>query len=831
MERGDVLGALEIVELALAFTGEERSDFLQRCCGNDASLRRRVDELLEADARAGGLLEPPVERGGDQLLGDLLPPLLVGRRVGAYTVRRALGAGGMGTVYEAEQEHPRRTVALKMMRLGLGSPEAVRRFQLEGEVLGRLHHPGIAQVYETGTFGEEGEPALPYFAMEYVEGALDLVSYARAHALVLEERLVLFERVCEAVQYGHEKGVIHRDLKPQNLLVAPGGRPVVIDFGLARASDPELRRSSLFTQTGSLLGTLPYMAPEQVGGDPAAVDVRADVYALGAVLFELLCDRPLFDFTGLGLPRAALRIENEEAPRPSRLRPGLPRELDWVVLKALAKDPRRRYGTVGALAADLRRFRALEPLRAGPPSRLYRLSLFVRRHRVGVAAGSLVLATLLAGTGGIYAALLRANRSAALAAEREVELRPLADAGRLRYLEQEGERLWPPGPGLLGAYDDWLERADRVLGRVPQHEAALAELRGRAGTGEWRTSTVAQLVRDLRAFGDPERGLRAGVAARRAFAAGVLERSVTGPEAQAGWEAVRARTADPAGAYGGRPVPPQIGLLPLGPDPASGLLEFAHLQTGEAPARDPRTGALILSEETALVFVLLPGGSTTAGAQRGDPAGARYDPGAQPDETPRPVSLEAFFLSKYELTQAQWQRATGSNPSLHAPDSGPYTGRHPVERVSWLDCAEVLDRLGLQLPTEEQWEYGARGGTDTPWWTGADVASLQGAANVADASAREVHGVKWQYDVVLRDGRAEHAPVGSYRANPHGLHDVHGNVFEWCRGGAAGEPQPYRGGSFRYPARWGRSSNREFLAPSHAYDNLGVRPARAVEWE
>ena len=151
-----------------------------------------------------------------------------------------------------------------------------------------------------------------------------------------------------------------------------------------------------------------------------------------------------------------------------------------------------------------------------------------------------------------------------------------------------------------------LQRADRVLGRVPQHEAALAELRGRAGTGEWRTSTVAQLVRDLRAFGDPERGLRAGVAARRAFAAGVLERSVTGPEAQAGWEAVRARTADPAGAYGGRPVPPQIGLLPLGPDPASGLLEFAHLQTGEAPARDPRTGALILSEETALVFVLLP---------------------------------------------------------------------------------------------------------------------------------------------------------------------------------------------------------------------------------
>jgi len=296
-----------------------------------------------------------------------------------------------------------------------------------------------------------------------------------------------------------------------------------------------------------------------------------------------------------------------------------------------------------------------------------------------------------------------------------------------------------------------------------------------------------------------------------------------------------------------------MGLRPISPDTESGLWEFAHLMTG-VPAERGADGTLVRTEETGVVLVLLPGGTFSMGAQSGDPTGQNYDPQAMGSEGPvHEVELSAYFLSKYELTQGQWLRLTGRNPSFHQPPGGRAPSLlHPVEQVSWLDCMEWLPRAGLKLPSEAQWEYGARAGTDTPWWTGADRESLQEkhAANLADQAAARA-GAWWEAEInewpELDDGYAWHAPVGTYSANAFGLHEVAGNLWEWCLDGF--EPGFYgrspkqdpiapwegastrvaRGGGFRNAATDARSARLTNRAPPVANDSLGVRPARAID--
>ncbi len=322
----------------------------------------------------------------------------------------------MGTVYEAEQDNPRRPVALKVIRHGLVSPALLKRFAYEVEILGRLHHPGIAQIYEAG-LGEDGRP---FFALEFIPG-LPLTEYVRRHQLDPAARLALAARVCDAVQYAHERGVIHRDLKPGNILVDEAGQPKIIDFGVARATDADVRTTTSRSEIGQLLGTLSYMSPEQVMGDPSEIDQRSDVYSLGVILFELLSDQLPYNLENLPLPEVAHVIREREPSRLGSIRSVFRGDVETIVGKALEKDKARRYASAGELASDIRRHLNNEPIRAHPASALYHLRKFARRNKALVIGVAGVFAALLLGTIVSVLFALRAVQNEQLANEKERE--------------------------------------------------------------------------------------------------------------------------------------------------------------------------------------------------------------------------------------------------------------------------------------------------------------------------------------------------------------------------------------------------------------------------
>lgn len=334
--------------------------------------------------------------------------------IGAYRLRRKVAEGGMGVVYEAEQESPRRTVALKMLKPGQSTLITRKRFEHEARALGRLNHPGIAQIYEAGVtsmpFGDQH-----FFAMEFVDGP-PLAEYARQMRLDMDARMELMRKVCDAVEHAHGEGIVHRDLKPSNILVSSGGQPKVLDFGVASLAFNE-DATTHYTAAGELLGTLAYMSPEQIHEGSLTVDQRTDVYALGVMLYELVADRPPYNLARLPLPRAAQIIcEQEPDPLPS----SVPLQLAAVIGKALEKTKVRRYQSVAELGSDLGRFLSDSPVLAKPSSQWEQLKRFARRNRTLVASTAAVILVLAAGTVVSTLQALRARRAelAALDAEK-----------------------------------------------------------------------------------------------------------------------------------------------------------------------------------------------------------------------------------------------------------------------------------------------------------------------------------------------------------------------------------------------------------------------------
>jgi non-specific serine/threonine protein kinase/serine/threonine-protein kinase len=509
---------------ALDRAPDQWSEFLDEACGSDAELRSMTDQLLQSHRAIGSIhagAPPPVT--GDRPV----PAERAGTVIGPYKLLEQIGEGGFGVVYMAEQDRPvKRRIALKVIKPGMDTRQVIARFEAERQALAMMDHPNIAKVFDAGTTepplsldgrgaGGEGDDLAPrsslltphrgrpYFVMELVQG-VPITDYCDQCNLTTRERLELFVTVCQAVQHAHQKGVIHRDIKPTNILVAmQDGRPApkIIDFGVAKAINQQLTEHTLATGYAQIIGTPLYMSPEQAELSPLGVDTRSDIYSLGVLLYELLTGTTPFDKDRLhSVPYDELRriIREEEPPRPStkistlaagmadtvaehrrtdvrRLRQTVHGELDWIVMKALDKDRNRRYEIASGLGRDIERYLNDKPVQACPPSTVYRLRKYVRRHRVPLTFAALLLA----------ASGYLAFSNAAIERERDAKTMATARAKAISDLFQTVLASPARGGRIMGSQytvrellDDYSASLDSQLAGQPDAEA---EIRGTIG--------------------------------------------------------------------------------------------------------------------------------------------------------------------------------------------------------------------------------------------------------------------------------------------------------------------------------------------------------------
>ena len=483
----------ELFHSACDYPPEQRKARLLESCPEDEDLRREVESLLNQEISLNGPLERVAQQAGERRF-----PQAIGR----YRIRALVGEGGMGAVYEAEQENPRRTVALKVVRSVLAAPELRRRFVQESQALGRLQHPGIAQIYEAGSADTDLGPQ-PYFAMELIRG-VPLLEYSRQRGLDTRQRVEVMRKVCEAVDHAHQRGIIHRDLKPGNILVDETGQPKILDFGVARVMDSEINTTRQ-TSVGDLVGTLAYMSPEQIGADPGQVDARSDVYALGVLLYEQLAGRLPYE-TGRQVHEAA-RVIREEDPAPLRELARSDRsDLETIVHKALEKDKTRRYASAAALAADLDRFLRDEPILARPPSAIYQGRKFARRHRALVGGAAAVFLVLAGGIVVSTAEAIRANRERDRALRAEQAASAVNDFLQNDLLAQAGARAQA---GRSGSSDPDLKvrtaldrAAARIAGKFDSQPLVEASIRRTIGLAYYDLNSFAKAQEHLERAAD-----------------------------------------------------------------------------------------------------------------------------------------------------------------------------------------------------------------------------------------------------------------------------------------------------------------------------------------
>ncbi len=936
-----------------------------------ADHRRSASDYLAQFPGADGLICEELAR--------LLAPEAGGERqneIGPYTIERELGRGAQGVVYMAHDRRLHRRVALKVLKnLSGESSEIVLRFRREAELASRLDHPGICSVLEMGS-----SQSTHYLAMRFVEGETlaSVLSKQRASNTDLEtahlriseadsrpeasvaseppdtdrpktlheitEAILIIEKAAHALHHAHTLGIIHRDIKPGNIMIAQSGDPVVLDFGLARETDGE---SASLTHSGDLFGTPAYMSPEQLLAKRVVLDARTDVYSLGVTLYEAVTLRRPFEAP----TREALfhAIQVSEPANPRKHNPNLARDLVTVIQTAIAKDRNRRYQSAQDLAEDLRRVRSREPIKARPQPVWVKAGLWCKRHP-GIAAAT--VAALLSLAGGLIATMNQRDRAELALADWE----RLADRVRLEELIKEADQeLWPIHPSLVNRAESWLARARDLVLRLPVHENSLSQLRALALPysekdraedqaehssrveaktlkrseqiqvaretisqcddfakklseeiqslpSDRRPETKASQSRILEArtraegrlldllaeqradeqeipprrtyrFSDAKLSLQQAELARlidglRSLGSDLGPSSPTIPDVDRrrressqivartleackdDWASARGRLKLRA-EFSEVDLEPCLGLIPLGKDAHSGLELFYDPTTGSEPTRD-ENGFVRMDGECGVVFVFLAGGKTRVGTQSDDDGEPLFDDSADIDDREIvSVELDPFFIAMFELTQGQWQRSTGENPSAFYPGKAwrhpgmnPVSWSHPVESITWEEADRALRRLNYTLPTEAQWEYAARGGSPYPYCNGDSPDSTQAVANLSDRSLRTSYeDERWPTET-WTDGWVAHAPVGRFEKNRFGLHDVHGNVWEWCRDsyllsgrqlragdGLLVEAPPsdsraVRGGSYNDLANRARLGNRFGLQASHRQATVGLRPVK-----
>jgi formylglycine-generating enzyme required for sulfatase activity len=867
------------------------------------------------------------------------------RTIDRYNVGGEIGRGGMATVRSVRDLELDRDLAMKVIARAGGV--ARRRFLAEASVTGRLDHPGIVPVHDLGV---DGEGRL-FFTMRRVEGIDFEQAIARVHARdrdwTLSRALEVLIKVCDTLAFAHTRGIVHRDLKPSNVMTGRFGEVYVVDWGLARArpghedgSPSAVNRAEdadenpWLTRDGDVTGTPAYMSPEQAMGKASEIDARSDVYAAGAILYQLLTNRRPYSDRGRDVStREVLARVVAGPPDPVRnLRRDAPVELVAICEKAMQREPRERFTSMEEMARDLRAFLERRVVAAHASGIRARARKWISRNR------ALSLVCGLALTGGLLA-ITNVVYERAEARRRLVYV----SGGQLASAFEE---LWPPGLESLPVLQRWISDVREYLSTREENLARLNELQQRARPMDPsrpaerkaradRDDRIRHLIQWITELRDMGRDFDAGVnrlpeGCGRSWVVreiGLNERMLheaedqpmpqvtfefDDPDDQRLYDALVRVLQDQAAFTGGEPRPsllhlaewglsasrrvaqqsledarglwveaiasitderacplyhglhlaPQLGLLPIGRDPASGLWEFAHVLSGEVPTRTA-DGRLEMREDGAIILVLIPGGTLLRGSQRERIDAPNFDPWAEANAPCGDrVPLEPFFLSKYEMTQGQWLRVVGWNPSSYAPSSDPsvasiyadtrfgVSGLHPVEQVSIVDAALVTKVLGLTLPTEAQWEWAARATSDRPWWSGWEPCEAQGTENFADRSAAFWHTAPFAETAAaggFDDGWPVHAPVGSLAPNRFGLHDMLGNVREWCgdrgafaystqfrvlngeRAGLEDGSRAVRGGSFELDPIRGRTAAREQAGLDMRRHDIGLRPARGID--
>ncbi|MEZ6014753.1 MAG: bifunctional serine/threonine-protein kinase/formylglycine-generating enzyme family protein [Planctomycetota bacterium] len=869
---GDLRRQSEVHELAQRLLG----------CLDDLPPRPVSERLRE---RYGDGVDPGVSLSAEPKAPTGPPSKLFERLRGEgprgtrYRLLGEVARGGMGAILEVWDSELRRKLAMKVI-LGRGDrssttgdtpdvdPRTLGRFLDEAQITGQLDHPGIVPVHELGL----DATGRVYFTMRLVKGEdlKTIFEHVRSgHEGWSQVRaLNVMLRVCEALAFAHSKQVIHRDLKPANIMVGRFGEVYVMDWGLARLlgredkhdlrlRSPDLSARSLvkterhdgrdqtvdsplLTMDGDVVGTPSYMPPEQARGSLEQLGPHSDVYSIGAMLYQLVTGRMPYVPEGARVsPHTILAAVLNGPPQTlESLAPRTPPELAAICAKAMAREIPARYPTTQALAQDLRAYLEGRVVAAYETGTWAETRKWVQRNKplaASLAAAALAVVTGLVAFGlktrEAHAVAVQATELRDAAVARADALWTIQELVDFRRESSDWEFAWAL---QRPAIEWWLETARRLVYGHPatesagqaqrpsleDHQRLLAEIRTSAqaptpeqvdATGQriawsfedrekrWWNEQLQQLVADLRELRD-----RVAIA----------EQCALSPNARRLWSEARiAIQSHPK--YGGLTLSPQLFLQPLGPDPESGLWEFSHLLTGESAVRSA-DGHLTLTDTTGLVFVLLPGGRVPV------EDGEVSSPFNEVDLTP-------FLLSKYETTQGQ-RSYVSSYDAERVGNNG--AALHPAYFLDWDDCQQFFKCMPgwLRLPSEAQWEFGCRAETTTPWWTGSDPESLRGAAHI-------------NFDSVDRT-QLWTMPIGALRANPFGLHDVHGNLREWCqdRGDEDVIPRPrdglregsgtafgiVRGGGFGVSAYYARSGYRGNGTPEVRRFGFGQRPASPV---